>query len=129
VKKFSPPMPAVSEAAWITAKQAVDDLKHAPENKATNHIWSRAAKSSEQGDRILKADRPADTMRAECHGNIQFHYELPRRISMREAARFQSFPDDFIFSGGLRETERQVGNAVPPVLAWHIAKAVRDCLI
>jgi DNA (cytosine-5)-methyltransferase 1 len=47
---------------------------------------------------------------------------------MREAARFQSFPDNFIFSGGLRETERQVGNAVPPVLAWHIAKAVRDCL-
>lgn len=127
-KKFAPPMEAVTPAAWITAKEAVDDLKRAPENKATNHIWSRAAKSSEQGDRVLKADRPADTMRAECHGNIQFHYELTRRISMREAARFQSFPDNFVFSGGLRETERQVGNAVPPVLAWHIARAVRDCL-
>jgi DNA (cytosine-5)-methyltransferase 1 len=128
-KKFVPPMGTVTPAAWITAKAAVDDLKDLPENKAINHIWSRAAKSSEQGDRVLKADRPADTMRAECHGNIQFHYELPRRISMREAARFQSFPDNFHFSGGLRETERQVGNAVPPVLAWHIAKAVRDCLI
>jgi len=114
--------------AWITAKQAADDLKNAPEDKASNHIWSRAAKSSEQGDRTLKANKPADTMRAECHGNIQFHYELDRRISMREAARFQSFPDNFVFCGGLRETERQVGNAVPPVLAWHIAKAVRDCL-
>jgi len=43
---------------------------------------------------------------------------------MREAARFQSFPDNFIFDALLRETERQVGNAVPPVLAWHIARAV-----
>jgi len=45
-------------------------------------------------------------MRAECHGNIQFHYELERRISMREAARIQSFPDNFHFKVGLRETER-----------------------
>ena len=127
-KKFHPPMPT-TPGAWITAKQAVDDLKNLPENKATNHIWSRAEVSGEQGNRTLKANEPAATMRAECHGNIQFHYELPRRISMREAARFQSFPDNFIFSGGLRETERQVGNAVPPVLAWHIARAVRDCLI
>jgi DNA (cytosine-5)-methyltransferase 1 len=101
----------------------------APENPATNHIWSRAKKSSEQGSRKLKADKPGDTMRAECHGNIQFHYELRRRISMREAARIQSFPDNFIFHCGLRETERQIGNAVPPVLAWHIAKAVRDTLV
>ena len=128
-KKFQPPMPTVSPAAWITSKQALHDLKAMPENPAFNHIWSRAEKSSEQGSRVLKADKPADTMRAECHGNIQFHYELDRRISMREAARIQSFPDNFHFSGGLRETERQVGNAVPPVLAWHIAKAVRDCLI
>ena len=127
-KPFQPPSPTVTPEMRITTKQALDDLKTAPENKATNHIWSRAEKSSEQGSRFLKADKPADTMRAECHGNIQFHYELPRRISMREAARIQSFPDNFIFSGGLRETERQVGNAVPPVLAWHIAKAVRDCL-
>jgi DNA (cytosine-5)-methyltransferase 1 len=72
----------------------------------------------------MVADRPGYTIRAECHGNIQFHYALPRRISMREAARIQSFPDTFRFMSKLRETERQIGNAVPPVLAWHIAKAV-----
>ncbi len=48
---------------------------------------------------------------------------------MREAARFQSFPDDFFFDAKLRETERQVGNAVPPVLAWHIANAVKKTLL
>lgn len=128
-KPFTPPKKILTGSTHITSRQAIGDLKHVPENKETNHIWSRAAKSSEQGSRVLKAHKPADTMRAECHGNIQFHYELDRRISMREAARIQSFPDNFIFSGGLRETERQVGNAVPPVLAWHIAKAVRNCLL
>ncbi|PDW02518.1 DNA cytosine methyltransferase, partial [Candidatus Viridilinea mediisalina] len=52
-----------------------------------------------------------------------------RRISMREAARIQSFPDEFIFEAKLRETERQVGNAVPPVLAWHLAQAVSRFLL
>jgi DNA (cytosine-5)-methyltransferase 1 len=128
-KAFRPPEPVLKPEARITAKQAIDDLRDAPENAGASHIWSRANKSAEQGSRHLKADKPATTMRAECHGNIQFHYDLHRRISMREAARIQSFPDNFLFSGALRETERQIGNAVPPVLAWHIAKAVRDCLV
>ena len=104
------------------------DLRVAGIKVAGRGLVVTAAVSGEQGNRIIKAGEPATTMRAECHGNIQFHYAAKRRISMREAARFQSFPDNFIFSGGLRETERQVGNAVPPVLAWHIARAVRDCL-
>jgi len=108
----------------VTAKEAIGDLECLGANEKINHVWSLANKSAEQGNRKLIAERPGYTIRAECHGNIQFHYSLPRRISMREAARFQSFPDSFIFDSKLRETERQVGNAVPPVLAWHIAKAV-----
>jgi len=128
VKPFRPPWPLLQKGDWMTCKQAIGDLEMTDENKSFNHIWSRAERSPEQGNRILKADQPSDTIRAECHGNIQYHYSLPRRISMREAARIQSFPDSFIFDAKLRETERQVGNAVPPVLAWHIAQAVRDCL-
>lgn len=81
-----------------------------------------------KGSRRLRADKPATTVRAEHHGNIQWHYKLDRRLSLREAARLQSFPDGFRFSGGMRETERMIGNAGPPVLAWHIAKAVREFL-
>lgn len=127
-RDFEPPSKILGSGEWITCKQAIGDLEVVEENADINHIWSRAAKSPDQGSRQIKADRPSDTIRAECHGNIQFHYSLPRRISMREAARFQTFPDDFIFESKLRETERQIGNAVPPVLAWHIAKAVQDCL-
>ncbi|WAC11232.1 DNA cytosine methyltransferase [Dyadobacter pollutisoli] len=128
VREFTPPKPVRDAATWMTAKEAIGDLESEPKNLNNNHIWSLANVSGEQGNRRLKADRPGYTMRAECHGNIQFHYSEPRRISMREAARFQSFPDKFIFEGGLRETERQVGNAVPPILGWHISKAVRECL-
>lgn len=129
VKRFSPPGPIRTVSQWISAKEAIGDLEDAPKNLELNHVWSQAAPSSDQGNRRLKADRPGYTIRAECHGNIQFHYSKPRRISMREAARFQTFPDKFLFEGGLRETERQIGNAVPPVLAWHISKAVLQSLL
>lgn len=123
---FVPPKPTVKTP--VTVKEALHDLENLPQDKAFSHIWSNAKVSGEQGNRRLIADRAGYTIRAECHGNIQFHYSLPRRISMREAARIQSFPDTFVFPCGLRETERQIGNAVPPVLAWHIAQKVKTVL-
>ncbi len=129
VKAFRPPLPVLVKGAWLTSQEAIGDLETVEENHANNHVWSRAASSPDQGQRKIKADCPATTIRAEHHGNIQFHYTLPRRLSIREAARLQSFPDNFIFSKGMREAERQIGNAVPPVLAWHIASAVRNCLV
>jgi DNA (cytosine-5)-methyltransferase 1 len=118
---FAPPTPMTE--AWLTCREAIGDLESLAEDPSINHIWSKAQASPEQGMRRLKADKPSDTIRAEHHGNIQFHYALSRRISMREAARLQSFPDDFVFSSGMRQIERQIGNAVPPVLSWHIASA------
>lgn len=120
--------PPITTNKPITVKQAIEDLEQHPLDKEFSHIWSLANVSGEQGNRRMLADRPGYTIRAECHGNIQFHYSLPRRISMREAARIQSFPDTFHFTSKLRETERQIGNAVPPVLAWHIAKAIEPLI-
>nr|AAR96017.1 M2.BsaI [Geobacillus stearothermophilus] len=54
-----------------------------------------------------------------CH----IHYEQDRTLSQREAARLQSFPDDFIFYGSKTAINNQIGNAVPPLLAYQIAKA------
>jgi DNA (cytosine-5)-methyltransferase 1 len=127
-ERFTPPPPVLDEDRWITASAALDDLKHHEPDAEFSHIWSVAKKSPDQGSRRLNASRVGYTIRAECHGNIQFHYEIDRRISMREAARIQSFPDKFIFDAKLRETERQVGNAVPPVMAWHVARRLAEIL-
>lgn len=127
VRSYHAPAQVTTEKP-VTAYAALHDLEKLQEDKGFAHTWSRAKPSKDQGSRKLSADKPGYTIRAECHGNNAWHYSLPRRISMREAARLQSFPDEFIFPCGLRETERQIGNAVPPVLAWHVAQAVAGTL-
>ncbi|MCB0540702.1 MAG: DNA cytosine methyltransferase, partial [Bacteroidetes bacterium] len=51
-----------------------------------------------------------------------------RRLSAREAARIQSFPDDMEFLPSTSQAYKQIGNAVPPILGWHVAKSVESFL-
>jgi len=57
-----------------------------------------------------------------------FHYKWNRIPTVRESARLQSFPDDFIFYGNQSQQYKQVGNAVPPMLAQVIAEALKHYL-
>jgi len=69
-------------------------------------------------------NRPSVTIRTEFFKPEKGRYLHPvqhRPITHREAARIQTFPDDFVFSGSKTEIARQIGNAVPPLLAYHVA--------
>ena len=132
---FTPPAPTHSGKAedglrpWVTAKDALQDLESLQEGDAANHFWSKAKHfPGTQGNSKISAHKPGPTMRAEHHGNIEFHYGLNRRLSAREAARIQSFPDDFVFYRSTSDAYRQVGNAVAPVFGWHIAEALMNSL-
>jgi DNA (cytosine-5)-methyltransferase 1 len=59
----------------------------------------------------------------DCHSHI--HPKQARSITPREAARIQSFPDDYVFLGAYLKVYMQIGNAVPPVMARGIAKVLK----
>lgn len=54
--------------------------------------------------------------------------EIYRRFTPVEAARIQSFPDEFIFPDSETQAYKQIGNAVPPVMMWHVAKSLIDAV-
>lgn len=59
-------------------------------------------------------------------GRSHLHPEIPRTLSVRECARLQTFPDDYVFAGASARQFTQVGNAVPPVLAARVGKAIAE---
>ncbi|QQQ76351.1 DNA cytosine methyltransferase [Saccharothrix sp. 6-C] len=79
----------------------------------------------------LAWDRPASAMTTRClsYSNGRYgHPDQPRAISLREAACLQTFPRDFKFHGTLTSKGRQVGNAVPPLLAQRIGETIISSL-
>lgn len=115
---------------WVTIKEAICDLEDDKFHQSLpNHGYSKAkCFEGKQGNTITNPNKPAPTMRAEHHGNIEFHYSLPRRLSAREAARIQSFPDDFVFLKSTSDAYRQIGNAVAPVFAWQFSNMMAKIL-
>lgn len=102
-----------------------DLQKRAPE--LTPGCWVRKTSGGTDLFGRLWWDRPAFTIRTEFFKPEKGRYLHPKQhrpITHREAARLQSFPDQFVFTGSKIEIARQIGNAVPPLLAARLADVV-----
>jgi DNA (cytosine-5)-methyltransferase 1 len=80
----------------------------------------------------LRSDYPVRTLMAhigkDTYSHIHYDGDQARTISVREAARLQSFPDGFVFQGTMNPAFRQIGNAVPPLMAFMLAGIIREDL-
>ncbi|MFO7849531.1 MAG: DNA cytosine methyltransferase [Spirochaetia bacterium] len=102
-----------------------DLQKNAPE--LTPECWIRKKTGGTDLFGRLWWNRPSFTVRTEFYKPEKgryLHPEQHRPITHREAARFQSFPDEFVFTGTKVEIARQIGNAVPPLLGAAVAESV-----
>ena len=132
VRKDLPPTLLAPEASFASDHRstswAIGDLAAICDETVSNQSQyfkaGLAQKGHGQGDEINNRDSPAYTIRANSRSRVQFHYELPRRLTVRECARIQTFPDDFIFPDEATPSIKQIGNAVPPVLAHAVAMQV-----
>ncbi len=109
---------------WISIRDAI---QHFPDpdqpNDIPNHVYStyKLAFRNFTGHRQTDPDKPSPTILARGNGGGGVcaipHYNGRRRMTIRESAAVQTFPDDFVFSGAMNSCYRQIGNAVPPHFA------------
>jgi DNA (cytosine-5)-methyltransferase 1 len=138
---FAFPVPSHADE-HVTVRQALGSMvRRLPasaallSSKMMKYVRRYEAKCRCRNSRDLICDRPARTLTCRNLGGAtgdMIRLRVPdgrrRRLSIREAARLQSFPDWFGFSGSRKSRFDQIGNAVPPLLAKAIASAVLACL-
>ena len=121
---------------WMTVEEAIEDLWSplgtaesgvADQDKLTHATIVLGKKK--RRDRQLRADLPTPTIRAQHHGHVEVHYNRQqdgslRRLTIRECARIQGFPDSFEFPTSVSQAYVQIGNAMPPVVVHYWAKAI-----
>ena len=112
------------------------DQGNAPNSETRSHRLSSVLRYSQldygERDALGRVDRldpclPSKTVIAggvSGGGRSHLHPEIPRTLSVRECARLQTFPDDYVFVGSIGRQFTQVGNAVPPVLAALIGSSI-----
>jgi DNA (cytosine-5)-methyltransferase 1 len=119
---------------WVTVRDAIGDLPNPIEtNDYYNHKFQGGAKAY-SGHTGSVMDEPAKTIKAGAHGvpggenMIMLDDGALRYLTVREAARIQTFPDNYFFPCSWTESMRQIGNAVPVKLGTIVADSVKKTL-
>ena len=125
---------ATDKKPWVTVRDAISDLPDPEQpNDFFNHKLQRGAKSY-VGHTGSLLDEPSKTIKAGTHGvpggeNMMLLDDgTLRYYTVREAARIQTFPDDYYFPCSWTENMRQIGNAVPVKLGTIVAASVKNAL-
>jgi len=122
---------------WRTVRDAIGDLpdpEEYPQSGIPNHVYNPGARPY-PGHTGSPLDEPAKTLKAGDHGvpggenMLARHDGSVRYFTVREAARLQTFPDNYTFCGSWTEAMRQLGNAVPVRLAEAVARSVVETLL
>ena len=100
---------------------------HALDNALKTNTYTDASRTQNTIYLRLNYDEPSGTV-VNVRKSMWIHPVLDRAISVREAARLQTFPDSFVFCGSKDKQYQQVGNAVPPIMAKSIAKKLASIL-
>lgn len=124
----------VAPKPWKTVRDAIGDLPD-PQSEEANEIPNhqfRAGARSYTGHTGSLLDEPSKTIKAGAHGvpggenSLVLDDKTIRYYTVRESARIQTFPDDYLFFGSWTESMRQIGNAVPVQLAQMIGRSVLE---
>lgn len=117
---------------YFTVDEALADLEDITDetipNQSQYFVASKATAGGGQGDHSNKRGDVAYCIRANARGRIQFHYSLERRLTVRECARLQSFPDDYVFPYTTQRNLTLIGNAVPPIIGYQVAASISKYL-
>ena len=100
---------------------------HALDESLKTNTYTDAARTQNTIYLRLNYDEPSGTV-VNVRKSMWIHPTQDRAISVREAARLQTFPDSFVFCGSKDKQYQQVGNAVPPIMAKSIAKKLAKIL-
>ena len=100
---------------------------HALDEELKTNTYTDASRTQNTIYLRLNYDEPCGTV-VNVRKSMWIHPTLDRAVSVREAARLQTFPDSFVFCGSKDKQYQQVGNAVPPIMAKAIAKKLAKTL-